>query len=99
MPRKPGFGQELCADMHGFSLHAAVCCEADDRQGLERLFRYIARPALAYERVQCNAAARPNSEVVEPHDPHRWVSPGNWARLLKAVFEIALEHCPKWKAR
>jgi hypothetical protein len=26
------FNQTLCADMQGFSLHAAVRCEADDRQ-------------------------------------------------------------------
>ena len=44
--------------MQGFSLHAAVRCEADDRQGLERLCRYTTRPALAYERVQCNAAGQ-----------------------------------------
>jgi hypothetical protein len=35
-----------------------VRCEADDRQGLERLCRYITRPALAYDRVQGNAAGR-----------------------------------------
>ncbi len=58
MPRDPGFERELCAQMQGFSLHAAVRCESDDRQGLERLCRYITRPALAYERVHCNAAGR-----------------------------------------
>ncbi len=35
-----------------------VRCETDDRQGLERLCGYITRPALAYERVQCDAAGR-----------------------------------------
>ena len=42
--------------MNGFSLHAAVRCGADDRQALEQLCRTITRPALANERVQCNAA-------------------------------------------
>ena len=51
-----GFKQTLCADMQGFSLHAAVRCGADDRQALEQLCRYITRPALANERVQTNAA-------------------------------------------
>ena len=32
--------------------------EAADRKGLERLCRYITRPALAYDKVQCNAAGR-----------------------------------------
>ncbi|MBS0445725.1 MAG: transposase [Proteobacteria bacterium] len=57
-PQEQEFERELCADMQGFSLHAAVRCETDDRQGLERLCRYITRPALAYERVQCDAAGR-----------------------------------------
>ena len=58
MPRETGFKQDLCADIDGFSLHAAVGCGADDRQALEQLCRYITRPALAYERVQCNAAGQ-----------------------------------------
>lgn len=29
--------------MQGFSLHAAVRCDADDRQALEQLCRYITR--------------------------------------------------------
>jgi hypothetical protein len=58
MPRDAGFEQALCADMNGFSLHAAVRCDADERQALEQLCRYITRPALANERVQCNAAGQ-----------------------------------------
>ena len=58
MPRDAGFEQALCANMNGFSLHAAVRCGADERQALEQLCRYITRPALANERVQCNAAGQ-----------------------------------------
>ena len=58
MPREADFKQNLCADMQGFSLHAAVRCGADDRQALEQLCRTITRPALANERVQCNAAGQ-----------------------------------------
>ena len=58
MPRETEFKQTLCADIDGFSLHAAVRCGADDRQALEQLCRYITRPALANERVQTNAAAQ-----------------------------------------
>ena len=47
MPRETDFKQNLCADSSGFSLHAAVRCGADERQALELLCRYIARPALA----------------------------------------------------
>ncbi len=41
----------LCANAPGFSLHAAVRCAADQRRQLERLCRYITRPALANERL------------------------------------------------
>jgi hypothetical protein len=38
-PRDADFNQTLCADVDGFSLHAAVRCGADDRQALEQLCR------------------------------------------------------------
>ena len=40
----------LCADAHGFSLHAGVRCGTHRRKDLERLCRYITRPAIANER-------------------------------------------------
>ena len=58
MPREPGFEQALCANMNGFSLHAAVRCGAEARPALEQLCRTITRPAPADERVQCNAAGQ-----------------------------------------
>ena len=45
---------ELCANAHGFSLHAGVHCAADDRQGIEQLCRYITRPAISNERLSIN---------------------------------------------
>ena len=42
----------LCADAYGFSLHAAVRCGAHQRKELERLCRYITRPAIADERLK-----------------------------------------------
>jgi hypothetical protein len=35
----------------GFSLHAGVCTEAHQRKKLERLCRYIARPAVSEQRI------------------------------------------------
>ena len=58
MPRDAAFTQTLCADVQGFSLHAAVRCGADERQRLGQLCRYITRPALANERMQCNSAGQ-----------------------------------------
>ena len=58
MPREDRARQPLCADIDGFSLHAAVRVEAHDRKRLEQLCRYITRPALSDERVQLNAAGQ-----------------------------------------
>ena len=160
MPRDADFKQHLCADIDGFSLHAAVRCGADDRQALEQLCRYITRPALANERVQTNAAGqvvlklktpwrdgtthlvmsplefmqrlaalvpRPRLHLIRFHGvlapnaklralvvPQEAEAPAqaappaeceagcthhrpvrlSWAKLLKRVFEIDMEHCP-----
>jgi hypothetical protein len=50
-----------------------VGCKADNRLGLERLGRYIAAPALAYDRVQRIAAG-----VLKLKTP--WRAPGATAR-------------------
>mgnify|MGYP003708016479 CR=1 FL=1 len=42
----------LCFASRGFSLHAATCVEATDRDQLERLCRYVIRPPLAAGRLQ-----------------------------------------------
>ncbi len=157
MPKEKGFKQDLCADIDGFSLHAAVRCGADDRKALEQLCRYITRPSLANERVQTNAAGQvvlklktpwsdgtthlvmsplefmqrlaalvprprlylirfhgvlaPNAKLramVVPQEPERPAQPAQceatcahhrpvrlgWARLLKRLFALDLEHCP-----
>lgn len=41
----------LSAANGGFTLHAATRIEADDRDGLERLLRYIARPPIPADRL------------------------------------------------
>ena len=40
IPKNADFKQHLCAETDGFSLHADVRCDADDRQALEQLHRY-----------------------------------------------------------
>ena len=45
------YQQHLCAKLGGFTLHAGVTTDAKDSGGLERLCRYIARPALAQDRL------------------------------------------------
>ena len=77
MPRDAAFAPELFADVQGFSLHAAVRCGADDRQALEQLCRYITRPALANDRVQCNAAG-PGGAQAEDRLAGRHHAPGSF---------------------
>ena len=50
----------LCAQMVGFSLHAAVYCAPWERHKLEKLIRYVARPAVAEKRLK----QLPSGEIV-----------------------------------
>ena len=65
-PREAAARQRLSADVDGFSLHAAVRIEAHDRKRLERLCRYITRPALSQERIQVNAAGQVELRLKTP---------------------------------
>ena len=164
MPREGAARQPLCADIDGFTPHAAVRVEANDRKRLEQLCRYITRPALSDERVQLNAAGQvelklktlwrdgtthlitsplefmqrlaalvprprlhlirfhgvsaPNAKLrplVVPQQPPAQAQAASeaaapaecevetvqarpnrisWARLLKRVFDIDVQHCP-----
>ncbi|MDH3213289.1 MAG: transposase [Myxococcales bacterium] len=47
----PALQGERCASASGVSLHANVAVPARDRQRLERLCRYVARPPVATERL------------------------------------------------
>jgi hypothetical protein len=66
MPREVTARQPLCADVDGFSLHAAVRIEAHERKRLERLCRYITRPALSDGRIRVNAAGQVELELKTP---------------------------------
>ncbi len=50
MPREVTARQALCAEVDGFSLHAAVRIEAHERKRLERLCRQSARSGPAFTR-------------------------------------------------
>ena len=66
MPREVTARRPLCAYIHGFSLHAAVCIEAHECKRLERLCRTITRPALSDERLQVKAAGQAELELKTP---------------------------------
>jgi len=84
-PRSP---KRLCADAQGFSLHGALRCAGEERQRLEQLCRYITRPALANERVQCNSAGQVVLKLKTPwHDgtTHIVMSPLEFMQRLAAL--------------
>jgi hypothetical protein len=88
MPREGEARQPLCADIDGFSLHAAVRVEANDRKRLEQLCRYITRPALSDERVQLNAAGQVELKLKTPWrdgTTHLVMSPLEFMQRLAAL--------------
>lgn len=66
MPGETPARQALCACFDGFSLHAEVRTQAQDRHGLEQQCRSIARPALSDERVQLNPAGQVEIKLKVP---------------------------------
>lgn len=87
MPCEAAFTRTLCVEEQGFS-HAAVRCDAHERSRLQQLCRYITRPALADERVQCNAAGQVVLRLKTPwHDgtTHLVMSPLEFMQRLAAL--------------
>ena len=85
MPRERAAGQLLCADIDGFSLHAAVRVEAHDRERPDPLCRYVTRPALSDERVQVNAAAQVALKLKTP-----WRDGTTYLVMTPLVFLLRL---------
>jgi len=49
---KASCSKPLCARFGGLDLHAGVSVAASDRQGLERLCRYLCRPPVSHDRLE-----------------------------------------------
>ncbi len=56
----------LTADRDGFSLNAAVSCQPHQRDRLERLCRYITRPAICLERLTVRVDGKIQYELKNP---------------------------------
>jgi hypothetical protein len=55
-----------CASVDSFGVHADVAIAAEDRQGLERLVRYVLRPPLAHRRLERLASGRIRYQLKHP---------------------------------
>ena len=60
-------GNSSVAKAAGFSLHAGVACEAHEREKLERLCRYITRPAVSTERMSLTAQGNIRYRLKTPY--------------------------------
>ena len=56
----------LTADRDGFSLNAAVSCQPHQRDRLERLCRYVTRPAICLERLMVRTDGQIQYELKHP---------------------------------
>jgi hypothetical protein len=56
----------LTVDRNGFSLNVAVACRPQQRERLERLCRYVTRPAVCLERLSTNAAGQVTASQPDP---------------------------------
>jgi Putative transposase len=79
-PRGEPPGSERVAQASGFSLHAGVAAGADQRGTLERLCRYIARPAVAIERLSRTAQGQIRYALKTPYRLRAQIVPGKRGR-------------------
>ncbi|MGH8654631.1 MAG: transposase [Gammaproteobacteria bacterium] len=79
---------QRCVNEQGFSLHADVRLDINQRHKLEHLCRYITRPAIANERLTLNRAGEVVVELKSPyHDgtTHIVMSPLEFLQRLAAL--------------
>ncbi len=86
--QEPKVTAKRCVSEHGFSLHADVRCAAHQRKQLERLCRYITRPAMANERLKRNRAGDVVLKLKSPYQDgttHIVMSPLEFIQRLAAL--------------
>ena len=63
---EPSLENARVAKLNGFSLHAGVAAHAHQRKKVERLCRYIARPAIAEKRLSLTSTGKVRYELKTP---------------------------------
>ena len=79
---------ELVSKQGGFSMHAGVACKSNQRQKLERLCRYITRPAIAEQRLSLASNGSVIVALKTPYDDgtsHVVLSPMEFMGRLAAL--------------
>jgi ribosomal protein S27E len=69
IPPKPDLpaGSDRVAKLAGFSLHAGVAAKAHQRDKVERLCRYISRPAVSEKRLSLTSTGKVRYELKTPY--------------------------------
>jgi hypothetical protein len=76
----------------GFSLHAGVAARADQRQKLERLCRYISRPAIAEQRRSLTTNRNVQYRLKTPYR-------NGTTRLIFESLDFIAQLAALWKKR
>ena len=106
MPVRQEELRKCVAQYAGFSLHAGIGVEADQREKLERLARYVSRPPVSVERLSLTTQGQVRYRlkiayrdgttdiVLEPRPPV--VSHAGWrpSRIPRSSSSMRLDTCP-----
>jgi len=85
LPASDELLDDAVSKVAGFSLHAGVAAKAQERNKLERLYRYISRPAVSAQRLSLTPTAtsatgsRPRTAMApRTSSLHPWTSSPGW---------------------
>jgi len=87
------------AQYAGFSLHAGIGVEADQREKLERLTRYVSRPAVAIERLDLTAQGQVRYRLKTPYrdgTTHIVLEPLDFIARLAALVPSPRAHLTRF---
>ncbi|WP_246261117.1 transposase [Alteromonas ponticola] len=88
LPAKDHYNYGQLAKISGFSLHAGVFADADQPDKLERLSRYIARPAVSEQRLSLTTAGNVRCKLKTPYiegTTHVFFSPIDFISKITAL--------------
>lgn len=65
--KEEDFGADPVGQLSGFSLHAGVAVKANEREKLEKICRYIARPAISEKRLSVTSRGQIKYQLKTPY--------------------------------
>src|SRR5690606_8270503 len=98
LPAEPEVPRREVAESSGFSLHAGIAAKASQRDKLERLARYVARPPVANERLSLTEGGNVRCALKTPYrdgTTHVIFEPEDFIARLDALVLDGLERAPR----